>query len=117
MIILYGGHGYVFPSEDIVWARGVWRAKFLTFSRTIEMPRSSEAFSSSTRFLKLSGLKKNYCELFTHKGADGLRTQTTGGQEQEWSTSCQFLEAHRIACGVAMCPISIYPRQVSHSYI
>jgi hypothetical protein len=32
-------------------------AKFLIFSRTTEMPRSSEALSSSTRDLSSSGLR------------------------------------------------------------
>ena len=39
------------------WARGVWRAKSLIFSRTMAIPRSSEAFSSRTLLRKLSGLR------------------------------------------------------------
>lgn len=39
-------------------ARGVCFAKFLIFSLTTEIPRSSDAFSSRTRLRKLSGLTR-----------------------------------------------------------
>lgn len=53
---LYGGQGYTLPSDDTPTLRGVSRANVLIFSRTTEMPRSSEAFSSRTRDRKRSGL-------------------------------------------------------------
>lgn len=56
MMILYGGHGYFTPSVETVSVLGVCLAKFLIFSLTMDIPRSSEALSSSTRARKLSGL-------------------------------------------------------------
>lgn len=63
MMILYGGHGYPLKSVsesqgilDLTLDDTVVRAKFLIFSRTMEMPRSSEAFSSRTRVFINSGL-------------------------------------------------------------
>lgn len=56
MIILYGGHGYFTPSAETASVLGVCLAKFFIFSLTMEIPRSSEAFNSSTRARKLSGL-------------------------------------------------------------
>src|SRR3569833_3357058 len=47
-MILNGGHGYfsLYPGGGFV---SCMRAKSNTFSRTMEIPRSSEAFSSRTR--------------------------------------------------------------------
>lgn len=51
MIILYGGQGKSTSAlETAIFA------KLLIFSRTTEIPRSSEAFNSSTRDLSSSGL-------------------------------------------------------------
>ena len=58
IMILYGGHGYVLPSDATAWARGVCLAKSLILSRTIDIPRSSDALSSRTRERKLSGLSE-----------------------------------------------------------
>ena len=60
MMILYGGHGYLTPSEDTAAVLGVCLAKSLILSRTMEIPRSSEAFNSSTRERKRSGLLYSY---------------------------------------------------------
>jgi hypothetical protein len=73
MISLNGGQGYVLPSlndelcstakarveaahEDSLTFRGVSLANVLIFSRTTEIPRSSDALSSKTRDRKRSGL-------------------------------------------------------------
>ncbi|KAH3683089.1 hypothetical protein WICPIJ_005940 [Wickerhamomyces pijperi] len=54
MMILYGGHGY-FSLSSLEGLETERRAKFLTFSLTMEIPLSSEAFNSKTRDLDSSG--------------------------------------------------------------
>ena len=97
MMILYGGHGYVFPSEATACALGVCRAKFLIFSRTMLIPRSSDAFSSRTRFLKLSGLPNNVRGVLG-KTLELQHTQRVVVPEPGWSMSSQSLVDRRIAC-------------------
>lgn len=63
IMILYGGQGYPLllawsaVCDDFTLDETVTRAKFLIFSRTIEIPRSSEAFNSRTRVFINSGLQ------------------------------------------------------------
>ena len=97
MIILYGGHGYELPSEATFCALGVCRANAFILSLTIEIPRSSDAFSSSTRSRKLSGLESDEK---SHKhtepiGANNARTQRAVATMQESWMSFLFLEGHR----------------------
>jgi len=54
-ILYYESWSVVF--DDFTLDETVTRAKFLIFSRTIEIPRSSEAFNSRTRVFINSGLQ------------------------------------------------------------
>lgn len=101
MMILYGGHGYSFPSDATACARGVWRAKFLILSRTMEMPRSSDAFNSSTRFRKLSGLKKKEMRLIESVQSRVAQTQRAVVKAPEWWTSSRCQVGRRKACAGA----------------
>ncbi|SRR5260370_30075710 len=96
--ILYGGHGYELSSGTF---RGVCLAKFLTFSLTIAMPRSSEALSSSTRERKFSGLKKE-SDSYENSQEQCERTQTIGAKGPELWMFYPFRADHRTACEEAM---------------
>lgn len=84
------------PSDPTAWARGVCRAKFLIFSRTMLIPRSSDALSSKTRERKLSGLIVRVRRRHGH-GANGQRTRRVVVLELRLWMFCPFPAVHRTA--------------------
>jgi hypothetical protein len=91
MMILYGGQGYLESGCETAT-----RAKFLIFSRTIEMPRSSDALSSSTRDLKMVGLAVA-SQRFRDRRRKRRPTQRVAWPAPGWSRSCPSPVAHRTA--------------------